>query len=133
MMSLAYWFYPNLGTAPYSNPKVLTALLVSVGLIVASIIFMSLRKRLSNSVTKKLTASWPTAGILFGLIGLILAVSRAEGIQFFSMRVLWLIWVICFAIFVILQIISFKRRHYTVLKREKVKDERDRYLPKKKN
>ncbi len=128
----SYWFYPNLGTAPYNHPKVMAALIVCGILIALSFAIVAWRKRIKNPVTKKLSSSWSSSSLWFGIVGIGLAVSRAEGIQFLSMRILWAIWGLLLLAYIGFQMMQFQRRHYTVLERRKVNDVRDQYLPKKK-
>ncbi len=68
----------------------------------------------------------------FGIIGLILIISRVEDIQFIEMRFMWVLWALALAIYVVFQWFSFMRRHYTVVQKQKVIDVRDRYMPTKK-
>ena len=129
---LSYWFYPNLGTAPYDNPKVMTALIVSIACIALAFAIMWWRKSIRNPITKKLSSSWSMAAFWFGIVGVMLTVSRAEGIQFLSMRILWVVWGLALAAYVFFQVLQFRRRHYTVVEKQKSTSELDRYLPKKK-
>lgn len=99
-------------------------------LIVLSFAVSFWRRMLQNHMTKTLTSSWSTALFWFGVTGLFFTVCRVETIQFLSMRLLWLFWVIAAALYVFVQILMFRRRHYTVLERAQVTDERDKYLPK---
>ncbi len=128
-----YWLYPNLGTASYSNPKVMVLLGVSVGLIVVSFLIRFWRKTLKNPVTRRLTSGWPTAAFWFGAVALFLTVSRAEGILFLSMRVNWVLWGLALALYLVLQVLNFRRRHYTVLEKRSGAHPMDKYLPRKKN
>jgi hypothetical protein len=48
------------------------------------------------------------------------------------MRLLWAFWFLAFLLYVVLQFLSFRRRHYTVMERTTVIDEREKYLPKRK-
>ena len=68
----------------------------------------------------------------FGIIGLVLVVSRVEDIQFIEMRFLWVLWALALVLYVVLQWFVFVRRHYTVVEKKQVVDIRDRYLPTKK-
>jgi hypothetical protein len=129
---LAYWLWPHLTGWDYGMPKIQAMLLVFALLIVFSFILRYWRNKLTNPITRNLTASWSSASFWFGLIGLILVVSRAEEIQFLAMRALWVVWAFCLVLYVVFQWIQFRRKHYVLLKRTEVTDERDRYLPKKK-
>ncbi|MBP9773936.1 MAG: hypothetical protein KBD00_04915 [Candidatus Peribacteraceae bacterium] len=130
---LSYWFWPRLGGGlQYSDPKVIALLTVCGLFVVVSIALRFWRKKLSNPITKKLSSSWPTAAMTFGIIGLILIISRVEDIQFIEMRFMWVLWALALAIYVVFQWFSFMRRHYTVVQKQKVIDVRDRYMPTKK-
>ncbi|MBU0766576.1 hypothetical protein KKF55_02215 [Patescibacteria group bacterium] len=129
---LKYILWPNLGTATYDNPKVLALLGVAIGLITISFIVRIWRKRLSNSITKKLSRSWASAALWFGISALVLTVSRAEGISYVSMRLWWMVWALILAIYVVFQVKTFRTRHYKKIVTEIVDDPLKKYLPKKK-
>ena len=126
---LSYWFYPNPGGTGYGNPKVLVLIALCLLLFLASFVVSAWRKSRTNPVTRKLSRSWSRALRWFGGIGLILVIARAEGIQFFSMRILWAVWVLVCVAFIGLQMWLFRRKHYEVVPREKVDDPREKYLP----
>lgn len=132
MSFLSYVFDPFPPMEPYGSSQTMPFLILSLGLIVAAFILSAWRKRTANVVTKKLSRAWPTAAGLFGGIGLILVISRAENIQYISMRFWWIVWFALGSLFVYLQYRVFKARHYEVLPTEHVSDPRDKYLPKKK-
>lgn len=132
MSFLTYWFYPNPGNADYGNPKVLLLLALCVLMIAGSFGLSAWRNRQANPVTKKLSRSWAMAALWFGVVGLVLAVSRVEQIQFIAMRFLWVLWAGFLIAYVVLQVRIFRARHYQVLPRETVVDPRDAYLPGKK-
>lgn len=131
MQFLSYLFWPNLPTSSYSHPKVLVMLVVCLGLMVGSF-FLGLWRTKQQPITKKLSRTWASAAFWIGLVGAFLIVSRVEGIQFFSMRFLWVLWALAIAVYVILQIRIFRSRHYEVLPTERVEDPRGKYLPGKK-
>lgn len=124
-----YWFWPNPGAWSYSTPIVVVALVATGIGIVASMILSSWRRRLQNQRTKVLSRSWTSLVLWFSLTALVLVLSRVEGIQFFAMRVLWVVWFLSVILVLFFQILQFRRRHYTVMKHPRVVDERDRYLP----
>lgn len=132
-MSIAeYLFYPNLGTGSYTSTNVSIILGISALFVIASIVSRVWRKKQQNSVMRKLTKSWPSSFLWFGIVGAVLAVSRVEGIQFVSMRVWTLVWAACFLLFALFQTMKFRRRYYEVIPQVKTEDPKDRYLPKKK-
>ena len=66
-------------------------------------------------MTKRLSNSWSTALLSFGVTGIVLTVARVEGIQFVAMRFLWALWAAALALYLVYQIRNFRHRHYTVL------------------
>lgn len=131
MSFLGYLFDPFPSAVAYSDAQLLPFLIVSIGLLIASF-FLSRRSRgMSNPITKKLSKSWPTASFVFGFAALILVVSRAENIQYLSMRFLWVVWGLLGILYIVFQYRVFKSRHYEVVKSERVEDPRAKYLPRK--
>lgn len=65
----------------------------------------------------------------FGIVGAILVASRVEMIQFMAMRLMWALWLLCLVLYAFIQFVQFRRKHYTVMQRTQVVDERDKYLP----
>jgi hypothetical protein len=126
---LIYFVWPNPGNASYTSPKVVALLLICAALILLSFIVKVWRARQINPVTRKLTSSWSGAIFWFGVVGLILVVARVEQIQFLAMRVLWIVWALVFALYLLLQARRWHLRHYEVLPRERVEDPREKYLP----
>lgn len=129
---LKYILWPNLGTTTYDNPKVLVLLGIAAGLMVLSFIVRFWRKRVQNSVTRKLSRSWSSASFWFGFVALILAVSRVEGISYVSMRLWWIVWVVMLVVYVFFQVKLFRMRHYEKIATEVLEDPRAKYLPKRK-
>ena len=129
LFTAQYWFYPNPGNASYTSPKALVLLVVCAGLIVASFVLKKWRTKQHNPVTRKLSKSWPSACSWFGVLGIIMIVSRVELISYLSTRFLWVIWFVCLFLYIFFQWKSFKARHYEVVKKEKIYDPRDKYLP----
>lgn len=132
MNVLTYLFYPNPGHAAYGDAAVIAALALCVGLVVLSFAIQYWRGRIQNAVTKKLSRTWSSISFWFGVVGLVLAVSRVEKIQFIAMRFLWALWALLLILIVILQWRIFRMRHYEVLPRVGKVDPRDLYLPGKK-
>ena len=132
MNFLIYLFWPNPGNATYESPKALALLVFCAVLVVGSLAIRFWRKSLKNSVTRKLSRSWPAASFWFGLTGLILVVCRVEGISYLSMRFLWVLWGLSLLLFLYFQVKLFRARHYEVVPREERMDPREKYLPKKK-
>ena len=129
MNILTYIFYPNPGQTTYGSTSVIVALALCGGLIALSIIIKFWRRGLRNAVTKKLSRAWSAICFWYGIVGLILAVSRVEKIQFVAMRFFWILWAISLLLLAFLQFRLFCARHYEVLPRAKSADPRDRYLP----
>jgi len=129
---LKYLLWPNLGTAAYDNPKVVSLLIASLCLIGLSLLIRLWRKRLSNSVTRRLSRSWAASALWFGIAALILTVSRAEGISYVSMRLWWVVWALILIIYIFFQIKIFRTRHYEKIATKIVEDPLVKYLPRKK-
>ncbi len=130
---LSYLFWPNPGNASYSSPKAMALLIFCIVLIVAAGVLSVWRRKISNQVTKKLSRSWPSAAFWLGFTGLILTVSRVEQIQFLSMRILWVVWLVCAVFFIVIQVRLYRARYYEVLPKEVSLDPRAKYLPKQKH
>ena len=118
--------------AHYSDSWVIGLILLSLAGVVSSFGITFWRKKLSNSVTRKLSASWSTMAFWMGIIGLVLVVARVERIQILAMPFLWVIWGAVILLYVIAQWRLFVMKHYEVMPRHLEVDPKDRYLPKKK-
>lgn len=130
---LSYLFWPNPPAPSYSNPKVIVLLVVCALLLAGSSYLKRWRSRHPNAVTRKLSRSWSTASLWFGLSGVFMTVCRVEGISYLSMRFLWVIWFAVAVLFIALQWKLFRMRHYEVVPQShKEKDPMEKYLPKKK-
>jgi hypothetical protein len=105
---------------------------ICVVLILASIVIRYWRRGLTNPITKKLSRSWSSAALWFGIVGIVLVVSRVESIQFLAMRFMWVLWGLAFLVYLFFQWRLFRSRHYEILPKMKVEDPRDKYLPKSK-
>ncbi|MBI2636514.1 hypothetical protein HYW84_04300 [Candidatus Peregrinibacteria bacterium] len=132
MSLLSYLFHPNPGHLAYSSPSAAAVLGACTALIILSFAIKYWRRRLKNSVTRKLSRAWSSISFWFGASGLLLVVSRVEQIQFIAMRFLWAFWGMLLLFLIFLQWRIFRMRHYEVLPRVDNLDPRDRYLPGKK-
>ena len=130
--TLVYWFWPNPGGWSYDSLHVRLILGACLLILLSSFVIAFWRSRTSNPMTKLLTKSWPTAAFWFGITGVVFVISREATIQFVSMRVLWVVWGLLAVLYASIQLLSFRRRHYTVVKSRRVVDERDKYLPSRK-
>lgn len=129
---LTYWLWPNPPHVLYANPKVIALLTMSALLVVASLVLRLWRNRLKASPLKTISSHWSGSIMTFGIVALVLVVSRAESIQFLAMRALWLVWVGSLAAYIAVQYVVFRRRYYVVVDRLRTEDAREKYLPKKK-
>ncbi|MBT3834835.1 hypothetical protein HOF56_01155 [Candidatus Peribacteria bacterium] len=129
---IEYWLYPNPGNADYTNLKALAVLSICLVLIVGSFAISRWRKDMDNSVTKKLTKGWSGKMRLFAFAGIFLVICRVEEIQFFAMRSLLLVWGIALTLYVVFQAWWFRKKNYKIVKKKKISDPRDAYLPGKK-
>jgi hypothetical protein len=130
---LIYLFWPNPGNARYDTPTVMLLIGICVAMIVAAIILSMWRKKLQNPQMRKISRSWPASSVWFGFIGLLLAVSRVEQIQFLAMRALWGVWLTALVLYVVVQIRGYRSRYYEVLPTKTTHDPRSKYLPRRKN
>lgn len=129
---LSYWFWPNPAAWTYADTRVQGLLVMCLVFVVLSFALSFWRRSLSNHITKNLSKSWPSAILWFGIVGAVFVISRVEMIQFLSMRVMWALWFLLLLLYVGFQIVQFRRRHYTVMQRTQIVDERDKYLPRRK-
>lgn len=132
MSIVTYLLWPNPESVPYSNPKVMALLAVCAAFIVLSFIVRSWRSRLQNTVTRRLSKSWPGALVWFGAAGFVLAVARVEQISYISMRLWWAVWLLALLFTLFVQWKRWRAMHYEVLPMQKVNDPREKYLPKRK-
>lgn len=126
---LSYWLWPNPAGWHYTDTRVQIILGLCIALVLLSFVISFWRRSIKNPITKSLSRSWSSASLWFGLLGIVFVVSRTEMIQFLAMRLLWVLWLLCAIFYIGFQFIQFRRRHYTVMQRMQVTDERDRYLP----
>lgn len=128
----SHWFWPNPGGWHYNDIKVQLVLGACVAMIALSFLLRVWRSRQKNAMTRSISASWSGTVLAFGIVALVMTISRIETIQFFSMRALWLLWALCLGLYVLAQVLNYRNRHYVVLDRKRTVDERDKYLPRKK-
>lgn len=129
---LTYLFWPNPGNADYGSPKAIMLLAVCGLLILGSFALSRWRRKKATPALRTVSRSWPRAMGWFGFIGLFLIVSRAEQIQFLSMRFLWVLWLAAMLIYLLWQVRTYRNRYYEVLPNEPVVDPRSAYLPRRK-
>lgn len=129
---LMYLFWPNPGNAYYSSPKVVALLVLLAVMIVGSFVVSYWRKNYASAAVRKVSKGWSPSLLWFGIIGLILVVSRVEQIQFLAMRVMWVVWAAFILLAVYLQMRTYRNRYYEVLPATQVTDPRSKYLPKRK-
>lgn len=132
MQFFSYWFWPNPAGWYYTDTRVQALLGLCAAFVILSFVIGYWRRKVKNPMTKNLSRSWSSAAFWFGIVGAVLVASRVEMIQFMAMRLLWALWLLCLALYVFMQFVQFRRKHYTVLQRTQVVDERDKYLPKSK-
>ncbi len=128
---LIYLFWPNPGNASYTSPKALTLLIACGCLIFLSLGIRIWRRHIQSGLLRKLSRSWATASFWFGITGLIMIVSRAEEIQYLSMRFLWVLWIAIALLYLFIQVRVWRARYYEVVPQATIHDPRDPYLPRK--
>ena len=126
-----YLFTVNPGNATYGT--MMWGMLLCGALLILSLGLRFWRKRLSNPVTKKLSRSWSSASLWFGVIGFVFIVCRVENIQFLSMRFFWVLWFLFALLYIFFQFRQFRARHYEILPKREQRDPRQRYLPKRRS
>jgi glucan phosphoethanolaminetransferase (alkaline phosphatase superfamily) len=129
---LRHFFYPNPAGGSYGSTSMIVAMAICALLIVISFVIRWWRTRQADQRVRTLSRGWSSVTFWFGVVGLVLVVSRAEHIQFFAMRFLWVLWGVALAVYIGLQIRLWRARYYQVLPKLHVEDPRDKYIPGKK-
>jgi uncharacterized membrane protein YfcA len=132
MSALTYLFWPNPANATYDNPKVVAILVFCAVLVLGSFVIRRWRSSSQNPVTRKLSKSWASASMTFGVIGAVFAVARVEQISYVSMRAWVLVWVLSLVAYLLLQARRWRKLHYEVMPQQSINDPREKYLPKRK-
>ena len=131
MSIVTYLLWPNPEAPGYDNPKVMALLTICAAFVVLSMVLRTWRLHMHNPVTKRLSRSWSSAALWFGLVGLVLAVARVEQISYISMRLWWGVWLLILVLVLVTQIRRWRAMHYQIVPKQKVNDPREKYLPKK--
>lgn len=118
--------------AHYSDGWVIGLIALSLVFVLGSFAISFWRKKLTNSITRKLSVSWSRMAFWMGLVGLVLVVARVERIQYIAMPFLWVIWAAILLLYVVVQWRIFVMKHYEVMPRSLEVDPNERYLPKRK-
>ncbi len=126
---LIYLFWPNPANATYASPKAIAALALCGALVLLSLGLRLWHRRQEHGIVRKLSRSWATAAMSFGIAGLFLTVARAEQIQYVSMRFWWVVWLALALLYILIQARLFRARYYQVLPQVKAEDPREKYLP----
>lgn len=129
---LSYWVWPNPAGWQYGDLKVQLLIAACVGLFLVGTVIRYWRGRSTNTIAKSLSSGWSVVLHWFAVIALMLVVSRVEQIQFFSMRLLWVVWGAALLIYIVFQVRNFHRKHYIIVEQKQTVDVRDKYLPKRK-
>ncbi|MFA7681450.1 MAG: hypothetical protein WCX61_00290 [Candidatus Peribacteraceae bacterium] len=129
---MTYLLWPNPGMVPYDNSKVVALFCCCGAMVVAAFILRVWRRRTTNTQLRKLSRSWSGALIWFGVIGLVLLISRTEQISYLSMRIWWVVWAVILVVYIAFQLRQFQTRYYKKLPGEHYADPRQEYLPRKK-
>jgi glucan phosphoethanolaminetransferase (alkaline phosphatase superfamily) len=129
---LTYLFWPNPGNADYGSPKAIALLALCALMVLGSFALSWWRRNKASPAIRKVSRSWASAMRWFGIIGLLLVISRAEEIQYLSMRFLWAVWLGALLFYLFWQVRMYRNRYYEILPNEPVVDPRSKYLPKRK-
>lgn len=132
MSLLSYLFRPNPSDLAYGDSTAMLVIGACIALVILSFVIHIWRRKSANAMVRKLGKSWSSAAFWFGIVGLVLIVSRIENIQFVAMRFLWVLWAIAAILFAVAQLRIFRAKNYQVLPRVTVNDPRAAYLPEKK-
>lgn len=132
MSFLSYLFWPNPPLLSYGDLRVILLLGACVLITVVPLLLTVFLGRGGGSFLRKATQSWGKAGWSFGLTGLLFTLSRVEGIQYLSMRFLWVLWSAALGIFVFFQVRAWRLWHYEVLPQLPLENPLSKYLPKRK-
>lgn len=132
MSLFTYLFWPNPANAYYSDSSMLLLLGIGLACVLLSIALRVWRQSQKDGLRRKLSASWPSAALWFGIVLLILVVARVESIQFVAMRLWVFVWGLSVLAYLFFQVRRYKTRYYEILPRAKTDDPRAKYLPKKK-
>ncbi len=125
----SYLFSLSPAPVALTNPVMLVLLIVSILLILASPV-IRWRRKAASPIAKKLSKTWPVVSLGFGFAGFVFAVCRLQGIEFLSMRVLWVVWLVLLGGYLYLQYRLFAARYYQVLPKQATQeDPRQKYLP----
>lgn len=129
--TLVYFFWATPPIADYASPKVIGLFLLAFLLIAGSYYLSYRMRKQEQAVLRKFGKSWSSAMFWFGIVALVLLLSRTEGISFLSMRFFWVLWVLAVIAYAYLQYRLFTRRYHVIVPSQVVEDPRDAYLPKK--
>lgn len=106
---------------------------MSWGLCVAGAVLLLLssvvRRMKFPSSVRGATRTWPALLLAYGVTGILLGVSAAEGVTFFAMPALAALWALLLIVTTVLHALFWKKRSYVIVPQERRPDPRDAYLP----
>jgi hypothetical protein len=102
--------------AHYSSPEILVMFALAAACFVAWFLLRRWHKK-QQSLTRKLSASWSIVSFWFGVVALLLIISRVERVQVMAAPFLWLFWAVGLLAYVFVQWRLFRAKHYEVLPR----------------
>lgn len=100
--------------AHYSDWWVLALFGVALACIVGSFLLKAWHRK-QQSVTRKLSAGWSSVSFWFGIVALLLVVSRVERIQVLAMPFLWALWILAALAYIFIQWRKFRAKHYEII------------------
>ena len=127
------WFY----FAPLPDPNFQFSkftLGLSLILVLAGIVGSYYRKKkLSDPITKKILKPYPGRLVTYGLLLVMLLVSRELGIPYLSMRIWWFVLLAFFLYTFIGLALNYKKEYQRRSRRLHQNENKAKYLPKKKS
>lgn len=118
------------GSVSYGHPMAAAILCASL-LAFAVGAVVRRRQHSATGYARQGLKAWGTLLFVFGVIGVMLGVSRAENIVFLAMPFLQILWALLLAVSSVIHLSLLRKRSYTILPSARVVDPRDEYLPKK--
>lgn len=129
-LTLSYYFTPIPDT-DFQYSKLFFALGL---LVIASgyVLQFYRKKKLKDSITKKLLRAYPGLLKTYGLIILILLLIREAAIPYLSMRFLWVVVLLCMIYSALKFVVKFKPEYNKRAKQAEKNNRTKQYLPKRK-
>jgi len=130
-LTLQYYF--TLRPDPNFQLTKLVVVLIIL-LFISSIALQIYRKKyVKDKIVKKILKRYPSRLNAFGVVLLLLLLSREAGIPFLSMRIWWFLLLLLMIYWLSKTIFNFKKEYSKRLFRQKQNQFKNKYIPKKKH